>query len=226
MAFFALLLNRIEPANALGVASFYRQLSDAGRIGTPTGILPNLCFVMMALMIVVMTLAFAGRITFHRQLLPISRERLARCIFTEILRILGIVTGVFAADIAALILVAAWASNQPLSWALLARPAAIILLTPAMTLLLWALVVMLSRVRSFSWAGVFLRVLIGSGIAGGFVSHGIANRTQASPIVILDQLLTPAGLAALLGATIVTLILCWLALRQHFRHCDLAQPSA
>jgi hypothetical protein len=165
----------------------------------------------------------ARAVLFQPQRLPIARSRLAHCMALELLRIAATLTVVIAAELALLVTAATLLSGHPLSLALFARPAAMPLITLPLALLGIAYLCRTAQSRPLLLGGFLLAFMIGCGMPGILIAQ--AEKHESLFILRLaDAILTPNGLAIWLTATATAVALVWLALRRHFRTCDLSRP--
>ena len=165
----------------------------------------------------------ARAVLFQPQRLPIARSRLAHCMALELLRLAALLTVVIAAELALLVTAATLLSGHPLSLALFARPAAMPLITLPLALLGIAYLCRTAQSRPLLLGGFLLAFAIGCGTPGILIAQ--AEKHESLFILRLaDAIITPNGLAILFATTAATCALLWLALRRHFRTCDLSRP--
>jgi hypothetical protein len=217
-------INRADQQRAIPFPEICRVLAESLRLGAAPDLISTL-FVIFALFFgVIAAAAFAIPFAFQSYRLPLSRPRLAHCVLLETLHLNSLVTAAFAAELFAVAIGAALFAGLSLDWSLFGRPLAVALLLPPAALLVQAFVYRLARHRWVMLGGILLPVMAGSGFAGALAAK-LGNRaSDCSPVVLLDAVLTPTGLAVCIAVTVAAVALNWLALRHHFRTCDLTRP--
>ena len=220
----ALVTSRAEAGRAPTYAQYVDQLAAAFQPGTTAGLIATLLYLLALLVGLVAAASFAAPAVLAPHRLPLSRQRLARGAHCETLRITGLVAVAFAAELALLAVGATLLAGDPFEANVLVRPlAATFLFLPA-ALLVQAF---LYRAAHHYWiliTGLAVPTFIAPGIIGGITARLGARASEYSPVVFLDAVLTPGGVAILLTLTSVAVTLHWLAVRHHFRICDFSRP--
>jgi len=199
------------------------RLSEASRAGGEHTATIALLLLFGLLIGISAIITQARAVLFQPQRLPIARSHLAHCMFFELLRLSASLTAIVAAEIAVLVTAATLLSGHPFSLALFARPAAVPLLTLPLALLGIAYLCLTARSRPLLLGGFLLAFTIGCGTPGIIIAQ--AEKHESLFILRLaDAVLTPNGLAILFATTAAACALLWLALRRHFRTCDLSRP--
>jgi hypothetical protein len=172
---------------------------------------------------VTLIVALTRSILFEPHRLPIARSRLSQCMFFELLRLSALMTAVVAAEIGILVTATTLLAGQPLSLAHFARPAVVPLLTLPLALFGIAYICRTARTRPLLLGGTMVAFMVASGTPG--ILLGQAEKHESLWVIrFADAVITPNGLALWLTTTATAVALVWLALRHHFRTCDLSRP--
>jgi hypothetical protein len=143
--------------------------------------------------------------------------------FFELLRLSALMTAVVAAEIGILVTATTLLAGQPLSLAHFARPAVVPLLTLPLALFGIAYICRTARTRPLLLGGTMVAFMVASGTPG--ILLGQAEKHESLWVIrFADAVITPNGLALWLTTTATAVALVWLALRHHFRTCDLSRP--
>ena len=217
-------IGRADPNHAILFADFFGALAAAFRPGATADLISMLLYGAGLAFGLVAATSFTAVVVLAPHPLPLSRERLARSTLLETLRLNSLVAAAFAAELCLLALGTTLLAGQPFDASVLARPlAATLFLIPA-ALLIQAYIY---RVARHSWlliAGIAIPLFVGPGVAGAIAGKLGARAAQYSPVVLLDAVFTPSGLAIFLAVASLAVALHWLALRRHFRTCDFSRP--
>jgi len=202
-----LILRLQEPSTSL--VTLCAQIMEAGTVdGDLAQPLVGMIFAMPPVFAGCMALSFALVSFTPAQTFPLSRERLARCLFAESLRaavniwiVYAVVTGLCFAGIALV-------AHYPLHLRFFLRPLAALL--GGVPLFLAVLALLVRAIYWRFWRGVafvagFLVLIVGLVIS----------------TLLAGSLFTPAGLGLWLGVTLLGGWLCWRAFQHCYRTCDL-----
>ena len=213
-----------DPSHPLSFSLCCNLLAPAFHPGATADLISTLLYVFGLLFGLIFAASFTAAVVLAPYRLPLSRDRLARSTLLETLRLNGLVAAAFAAELCLLALGTTLLAGQPFGASVLARPlAATLFLIPA-ALLVQAYIY---RVAHHSWlliAGIAIPLFVGPGVAGAIAGKLGARAAQYSPVVLLDAVFTPSGLAIFLAIAATAVALHWLALRRHFRTCDFSRP--
>ncbi len=216
-------ISRADASQPVPFAEFFGLLAAAFRPGTAPDLVSSLLFVFGLLFGVIATASFTAPVVLAPYRLPLSRERLARSTLLETHRLTGLIAAAFAAELCLLALGTTLLAGRPLDANVLTRPLAATLFLIPSALLVQAFVVRTARHYWLLIAGFSGPLLVGT-IAGALTTRHGARAAQYSPVVLLDAVFTPTGLACILAITGLAAALHWLALRRHFRTCDFSRP--
>jgi hypothetical protein len=217
-------ISRAEPNNPISFSATCALLAAAFRPGATPDLIATLLYVFSLVFGLIAAASFTAPVVLAPYRLPISRERLARSTLLETHRLNALIAAAFAAELGTLTIGATLLAGQSLDLSLFARPlAATLFLFPA-AFLIQAFIVSAARRYWLLIAGFAVPTLVGPGIAGAIAARLGARAPQYSPVVLLDAVFTPAGLAIFLAISATAVALHRLALRRHFRTCDFSRP--
>jgi len=213
-----------DPSHPLSFSLCCDLLAPAFRPGATADLISTLLYVFGLVFGLIAAASFTAPVALAPYRLPLSRERLARITLFETHRLTGLVAAAFAAELCLLATGTTLLAGQPFDASVLARPlAATLFLVPA-ALLIQTFIVRAARHSWLLIAGFAIPVLVGPSIAGAVAGKLGARAAQYSPVVLLDAVFTPTGLAIFLAITATAVALHWLALSRHFRTCDFSRP--
>lgn len=217
-------ISRAAPNNPIGFSETCALLATAFRPGTTPDLIATLLFVFALLIGVTAATSCSIIVALAPYRLPLSRERLARSTLLETHRLTALMAAAFATELCLLALGATLLAGQSFDASVLARPLAATLLLIPSALLIQAFIVRAARHYWLLIAGFAIPVVVGPGVAGALAGKLGARAAQYSPVVLLDAVFTPTGLASFLAIAGIAVALHWLALRRHFRTCDFSRP--
>jgi len=224
VAMIQFIIGRAKPDHSIPFAELFSILAAAFRPGAAADRISTLLYSFGILFGLVITTIFTASVALAPYRLPLSRERLARITLFETHRLIALIAAAFAAELCLLALGTTLLAGQPFDASVLARPlAATLFLVPA-ALLVQAFIVHAARHSWLLIAGFAIPVLVGPGVAGAVAGKLGARAAQYSPVVLLDAVFTPSGLAIFLAISGIAAALHWLALLRHFRTCDFSRP--
>ena len=217
-------ISRADSSHPIPVSDFFGLLAAAFRPGATTDLISMLLYGAGLAFGVIAATSFTATVVLAPYRLPISRERLARSTLLETHRLTGLTIAAFAAEFCLLATGTTLLAGQPFDASVLARPlAAALFLVPA-ALLIQAFIIRAARHSWLLIAGFAIPTLVGPGLAGALAAKLGARAAEYSPVVLLDSVFTPTGLAIFLAIAGIAAALHWLALHRHFRTCDFSRP--
>jgi hypothetical protein len=224
LALIQFFISRADPNNPISFPETCAILATAFHPGTTPDLIATLLYVVALISGLIASTIYSIVVVLAPYRLPISRERLARSTLLETHRLIALMAAAFAAELCALAIGATLLAGQSFDIAILARPlAATLFLVPA-ALLVQAFIVSAARHNWLLIAGFAIPTLVGPGVGGAIAARLGARAAQYSPVVLLDAVFTPSGLAIFLATAGIAAALHWLALRRHFRTCDFSHP--
>jgi len=217
-------ISSAKPNHAIRFPEFFGVLATAFHPGAAADLIPTLLYGIGLFFGLAAATTYTASVVLAPYRLPLSRERLARSTLLETHRLTALVAAAFAAELCLLSLGTTLLAGQPFDASVLARPLAATLFLVPSALLIQAFIVRAARHYWLLLAGFAIPLLVGPGVAGALAGKLGARAAQYSPVVLLDAVFTPSGLAIFLAVAILAGSLHWLALRRHFRTCDFSRP--
>ena len=224
VALIQFLIGRADSNNLFGFPECCDLLATAFRPGTTPDLIATLLYSFSLLFGLIASASFTIAVVLAPYRLPLSRERLARSTLLETHRLYGLIAAAFAVELCLLAIGTTLLAGQSFAFGVLARPlAAALFLVPA-SLLIQTFIIRAARHNWLLIAGFAIPTLVGPGVAGALTAKLGARAAQYSPVVLLDAVFTPSGIAIFLAIAGIAAALHWLAIRSHFRTCDFSHP--
>lgn len=218
---------RFTPGPAVSFVEFYGQFADSCRLGSDSGGPAEFFFGIVPLFgVILVTLAGVVAIgsTFP---FPISRQRRADAVFTEMIRLGALACLGYSAALFIAVIVACFVGDRSLQTELFGRPLVGALVVPPLALLNLATLHLIARIRWLMSPGGFILIFLFGMVV---VTAAGALLGKLGPNWFVQQLGVPGS--ALMSFGFLTWfpvmgLSLWLfrfAMSRHYKKCDLTNP--